>query len=166
MEAIKQHADLREHLLRLLRAHDRKAISSLALADCLGSINDSVHRTPGLTTVGPRSIVAWRYRKQGLFGGGGGQQFYTGTVRDRSSGVLPAIANGQNLSGLIEALGPYHRRFMEAFAAKQPIPTLGSDEANALVANIPSKPDRKLDRGQGAPGPAGWQFAPTGDGVS
>lgn len=138
MAILRAKPDLIRLLVSLLRAHDRKAISSLAMADFLATINDHVHRAERIS-VGRRSIVAWRYRK-----GGGAHQFYEGMAHDRHTGVIPTIMKGQNLSGLIEALTPHHQQMMKAHAARKPLPKLSQDEADALMAQIPIRPDRKL----------------------
>lgn len=143
MDAIKGRPELRRLLVSLVRAHDRKAISSLAVADAFASVSHTVHLS-GDSTVGPRSIVAWRYRKAGLFGGGGGHQFYTGTERDNSTTVLPTIANGMNVSGLIALLAPVFQRTIDAMAAGKPNPEIDRNEMDALTARVPMRPDRKL----------------------
>lgn len=98
-------------LLNRLDAHDRKALSSLAMADYLAKLNNTVHlemRSNGNNSVGPRCIISWRFRKAGIHEGGGGHQFYTGEVRDAASPALPSLVThlGARLDILLEAMTP------------------------------------------------------------
>lgn len=127
--------------LKLGSAHDRRVISSYTMSDQLAVLNDSVHSVD--ETVGNRCIIAWRYRKNGVHGGGGGHQFYTGTRRDSSSTMLPTIAAGMNVSGLIELITPFLNRTMDKLASDQPVPD-DKDEINAALRNLANVPDKKL----------------------
>jgi hypothetical protein len=96
-------------LLRVIRANDRGKISALAVADHLASLNNEV--SLAIKSVGPRCIVAWRYRKGGgAQNGGGGHQFYTGTRRDEISPALPIIAGGWNIEYFSRVVMSHFRR--------------------------------------------------------
>src|ERR1700719_2001756 len=69
-------------LLRVVGAHDRGCVTSRGVADYLANLNNNVHLKIADKSVGPRCIVAWRHSKGGVHRGGGGQQFYSGTVPD------------------------------------------------------------------------------------
>lgn len=57
------------NLLRVVRASERGNASSRAVADHLAKLNDDVAIAD--ESVGPRCIVAWRSRKNGIHKGGG-----------------------------------------------------------------------------------------------
>jgi len=130
-------------LLRLVRAHDRGQLPPLVVADHLASLNNEVHRQ--IPSVGPRCIVAWRYRSQGVVqNGGGDHQLYTGATREDASPALPLIGTGID----IRALGEFLVHLMsERFAARRagnPPPDLDEDELNAGLARVPDKPNENL----------------------
>jgi hypothetical protein len=129
-------------LLRIVNAHDRGSISALAVADHLAAINNDVGITDA--SVGPRSIVAWRYRKGGIQNGGGGHQFYTSTTRDRSSTSLPTIGNGMDITAVIDAIaGPTMQR-LEAMLRGESAAEVDEAEINAALAKLPEKWDEDL----------------------
>jgi len=130
------------NLLRILKANDRRKVSPLAIADYLAKRNNEVHQAD--KSVGPRCIVAWRFRKGGVHGGGGGHQFYSGQQRDSSSPSLPSIANGMVVNNLVEVLMPHMRDMWTAMLAGEPIPEPDSDEINAALARLPHEPDEDL----------------------
>jgi hypothetical protein len=130
-------------LLRIVRAHDRGQVPAGAVADHLASLNKEVHcriSRDGDKSVGPRCIVAWRYRKGGAHKGGGASLFYTGTTRDNGSNLLPIIAGGMDVAAISRILMP---RMIDAARAGKPIPPV-SDEIKEEWARLPDKPDEKL----------------------
>ncbi|HSG15108.1 MAG TPA: hypothetical protein VLE70_02145, partial [Anaerolineae bacterium] len=76
-------------VLRAVKAHDSRKLPALEVADHLATLNNKVHLDMADGSVGPRCVVVWRYRKDGVHGGGGGQQYYTGTQRDADNPSLP-----------------------------------------------------------------------------
>lgn len=131
-------------LLRMVRAHDRGQVSANTLAARLASLNNEVHVGIRDGSVGPRCIVAWRHRKNGVHKGGGGHQFFTGNERDSSSPSLPTIANGMDVSGLVEVMMPRTMKMFEAMREGRPAPEWDKDEINAELARLPDKPDEDL----------------------
>src|SRR6185437_14971228 len=93
-----------------VKACDCGKVSDYLVADRLAALNFEVYEAlkkswgPDKDTVGPRSIVVWRSRRDGPRKGGGGQQFYTETTRDRDSPGVPAIANGMDSHALATIL--------------------------------------------------------------
>jgi hypothetical protein len=129
-------------LLRLLRAYDRRRVSSHAVADYLASLNNEV--SANVRTVGPRCIVAWRNKRKGVHAGGGGHQFYTGATRDASSPLLPTIGNGMDIRALMQTMMPRYKKAFEALRLGDPPRELNKDQINADLARLPDKPDEKL----------------------
>lgn len=132
------------NLLRLVRAYDLRQVSSYTVADFLASLNDEVHLGVSDRSVGPRCIVAWRNRKEGVHKGGGGHLFYTGTTRDASSPILPTIANGMDVSALCRVLMPHTIKTLDAMRSGEQVKDLDQDELKAEVARLPDQPDEKL----------------------
>jgi hypothetical protein len=131
-------------LLHLVNANDRRRVSALAVADHLATLNYAVHLGIRDKTVGPRCIVAWRHKKEGVHNGGGGHQFYTNTTRDVASPSLPTIANGMDVEAIIGAMMPHMTEMLEAMRTGQPAKELNRDAINARLARIPEKPDEEL----------------------
>ena len=114
------------------------------MADYLANLNNEVHLGITDKSVGPRCIVAWRHRKEGVHNGGGGHQFYTGTTRDASSSSLPSIGHGMDIHSLIGVIMPRMTQMHEAFRSDQPAKEMDVDELNAKLALLPDKPDENL----------------------
>jgi hypothetical protein len=131
-------------LLRLLKAYDRERLSATVVADHFAALNYEVYGGLQDKTVGPRCIVAWRNGKNGARRGGGGHQFYTGTTRDAISPSLPTIANGMDISALLDVITPHTFRHLEALKTGQPLIELDKDQINAELARLPDKPDESL----------------------
>jgi hypothetical protein len=133
----------RRELLRLVRACDRGKVSPHAVADRLAGINIQVHQAE--PTVGPRCVVVWRHRKQGVHKGGGAHQFYNGAMREHDGldGSLPTIANGGDISALLRAIMPQMMEQMEALRAGKTM-DLDKDKMNAELAKLPDTPDERL----------------------
>jgi hypothetical protein len=131
-------------LLRMVRANDRGQISALSVADHLANLNNEVHKGISDKSVGPRCIVVWRNRRGGVHHDGGGQQFYTGTIRDPNSS-FPSIVNGMDMQALVGAHMPLLMKSVEAILAGQPPKQLLNDEeVKEAVALLPDKPDERL----------------------
>lgn len=131
-------------LLRVVRANERGKVSPRAVADYLAKLNYDVHLAATDKSVGSRCVVAWRFRKGGVQDGGGAHRFYTGPREDASTPPLPTIANGLDVSALVEVQMPYVRKMFEAMLAGNPAQELDKDEINAAVARLPDKPDETL----------------------
>ena len=133
----------RRELLRLARACDRGKVSPHAVADSLAAINFRVHHSE--PTVGPRCVVVWRHRKQGVHKGGGAHQFYNGVARehDGPDGQLPTIANGGDISALLRVIMPQMMEQMLAFRDGKPL-EIDKDKMNAELAKLPDTPDERL----------------------
>jgi hypothetical protein len=89
-------------------------------------------------------VVAWRYRKDGVQKGGGGQQHYTGTARDGNSPALPTISCGTDVTAVIDVMMPHMSGFLEALQKGQPAPEPDVEKINAELARRPWTPDEKL----------------------
>jgi hypothetical protein len=131
-------------LFRLIRANDRKQASSYAVADHLATLNYEVHLGVSDNSVGPSCIVVWRNRKEGIYKGGGAHQFYTGTTRDVDIPSLPKIANGVDISAVIDVLTPRLFPILQAMQGGEPANSLDEDELNVELARLPDKPDEIL----------------------
>lgn len=131
-------------LFRVVRASDRGNVSPYAVADHLVILNNNVHLAVTDKSVGPRCVVAWRFRKGGVQNGGGGHQFYTGPKRDASSPSLPTIGNGMDVNSLVGVLMSHMKNPFEAMRAGEPAQELDKDEINAALARLPDKPDEDL----------------------
>jgi len=131
-------------LLRVVRANDRGHVSPVAVSDHFASLNSEVHLGIRDKSVGPGCIVAWRYRKGGVYNGGGGHQFYTGTIRDSSVPCLPTIAGGMDIQALLSVEMPrFNKRLAAMLAGEQPVEE-NKDAINAELARLPDKPDENL----------------------
>jgi hypothetical protein len=129
-------------LLRVVKACDRRKVPESAVAAYLANLNNKVHLTD--KSVGRRCVVAWRHRKGGVRNGGGGHQFYTGTVRDASSPALPTIGCGTDIVALFAAMKPRWTETIEALHGGQPPKEWNKDEINAVLARLPDIPDETL----------------------
>ncbi len=134
----------RRDLLRMIKAHDRGQVSAKAVTLHLAGLNKKVHA--GITdgSVGPRCIVAWRNKKNGVHKGGGGHRSFTGTEQDATTPSLPTIANGMDMTAISEVIMPQMVRLFEVADKGGPLPQLDKDEINAELARLPDKPDERL----------------------
>ena len=128
-------------LLRLIRAHDRRQVSSDAVAAHLAGLNLEVHLGTRDGSVGPRCIVAWRNRKGGIHKGGGACQFFDKNERERTDKYVPEISNGRDIIAVIEALTP---GVMMGIKSGRPTSEWDWDATDAKLARLPTKPDEKL----------------------
>jgi len=131
-------------LLRVVRAHDLRKVSPFAVADHLAKLNLEVHQRLADKSVGPRCIVAWRNRKSSGQGLGGGQQSYTGTLRDAHSPSLPTIAGEFDVQAVIGVSLPYFEEMFEAARRGDTTKEVDRDKMNADLARLPDKPDEDL----------------------
>jgi hypothetical protein len=131
-------------LLRLVNAHDRRRIGPLVVADWLARLSYRVHMGTRDGSVGPRCIVAWRYRQHSANGGGGGSQYYTRESRDSASPALPTIANGQDVRAIARVFMPYWMENISRMASgNAPLP-FDDDAINADLGQLPTDPDERL----------------------
>jgi hypothetical protein len=128
-------------LQRLVARHERNwdTVSAFTVADQLAALNAEV--AAKVATVGPRSIVMWRYREDSAMRrtNGGGHQFYSGKARERDSGSIPISANGIDVSGLAKAMMPLLLK--QARERNAAFDQRAMDEA---VAKLNEKRDDKL----------------------
>jgi hypothetical protein len=129
-------------LLRLIRSCDRGALQPDTVADHLAGLNSRVSRAE--RTVGPRCIVAWRHRKDGVHRGGGGHWCYTGSIRDPNSTLLPTIGCGMDVSAYISAMMPHVTGILTARLHGIPPPELDKCALDAALARLPADPDETL----------------------
>lgn len=131
-------AERLKSLKHLSRAHDRGVLSSLRFADELASLAFDTSRKE--TTVGPSSIVVWRYRDGRQFKGGGGHQFYRDGIRILGDASIPTISRGQDTIAMIDAILPHmldeHGRLKQN--------GIDSSAINAALRLLPYGPDDKL----------------------
>jgi hypothetical protein len=129
----------KRELLNLVNRHAEGKVSDLLIADHLAKLNCKARQGGRDRTVGPRSIVVWRRRPRG-----GGQQFYTGADRDRSSGSIPEIANGMDVRAIIGVfMGEFQRQLADQDHFSGGL-KFEMDELNRLIADVPDEPDEKL----------------------
>lgn len=131
-------------LLDMVKASDRAKVRPQAVADHLALLNFQVSSKMQDGTVGPRSIVVWRNRKEGIYRGGGGHSFYTESKRENSSPALPTIANGMDIEAIAGTLMPHTFKMMESLENGEPPPAFDEDEINSLLRNLPDTPDEEL----------------------
>jgi hypothetical protein len=140
-----KHKTWMRDLLRVLKAYDGGRLSANAVADHFAALNSEVYAGLVDKTVGPRSVVAWRNKKDGVHRpNGGGHRSYTGTTVDASMPSLPTIGNGMDVQAVISAMMPHVNRTFEAMRTGQPPSELDKDEINAELARLPDKPDEDL----------------------
>lgn len=130
-------------LLRMVKANDPGRVSPNAVADQMAKLNDDVHHAVQDGSVGPRCMVVRRWRKGGVQDGGGGQQFYSGKIRESSS-VLPSIWNGRDMKVLLGAIMPSFQESLRRRRSGESDPELDMDEVNRRLALLPEKPEEDL----------------------
>jgi hypothetical protein len=134
-------------LTRIVRAADRRQLAPHLVPKYFAQLNDKVQAAD--PNVSSRCIVAWRNRKGGVHKGGGSQEYFDGTARDRGGDgmLLPHISNGQDWAALIT---PFWEAMLENL--KQPWPPgdefpsleFDTDQMNNELAALPTGPDEKL----------------------
>jgi hypothetical protein len=112
------------------------------VADRFAKLNYQTHLAVLDDSVGPRSIVVWRRRRDPRYeGSGGGHQFYSGLDRE-STGSIPSIMNGMDVNSIVDVImGQYPPNFtFEEFRDLMP----NVEELNRLLRERPSEPDDEL----------------------
>lgn len=130
-------------LLRLVKAHDRRLIRPTVVADAFARINLHVANALADGTVGPRCIVAWRHRKQGVHKGGGGHQCYTGTERESNTPSLPMIGSGMDVQAITGAIMPLMMKQL-ANLRRGATPPVDGSAINEVLSRLPETPDETL----------------------
>jgi hypothetical protein len=135
-------------LRRLVRDHDLGKVSNDTIADQLAALNYEVHEElakRGDDSVGPRSIVVWRRRRDARKRNmGDGQLFYTGTGRDQHMPGIPTIINGNDLMALVGVFTEMVNRQVIGVDFDSIEINLDTDEMNRRLASLPDTPDDKL----------------------
>lgn len=131
-------------LLQLARASDQLELSPLKVADHLADINHEVHLNTLDGSVGPRCIVAWRHRKNGVHKGGGAHQFYSGKSRENPDAAIPTISTGTDLNAVIAAIMPFAKKDLKALMDGKPTEPFDKDGINEALSRLPDKPDEEL----------------------
>jgi hypothetical protein len=132
------------NLLDLVNANDHRRVSANIVADQLAKLNYEVHLGINDKTVGPSCIVAWRHRKDGIHKGGGGHQFYTGTIRDETTSHLPTIVNGMDIQPIAEITMNLATKVFETMKADKPPEEINLEELDEKLARLPNEPDENL----------------------
>jgi hypothetical protein len=122
------------------------------IADQLAGLNFEVYealkqsRGPDKETVGPRSIVIWRRRRDARPDRpGGGHLFYTGTSRDQAGTPgIPTIINGNDVIALASVFMEMVHPLLSAADFDPSTFNLDTDEMNKRLAALPDTPDDKL----------------------
>jgi hypothetical protein len=134
----------KRNLLRLVRANERGRVSPYVVADELAKLNNKVCLSMTDKSVGPRCIVAWRYRK-GDVKYNGGHQSYMDVQRDTDLLSLPSIAHGTDWDAVTRALWPHAIKMLESTRiGGSPPPQLDVGAINAVLARIQENPDENL----------------------
>jgi hypothetical protein len=110
------------------------------VADNLATVNHRVSQCD--PTVGDACIVAWRFRKGGVHGGGGGHQVFSGRTRARDVPALPSISQGMDIRALIETMKPFWTPVERE--GHMDLPDIDADAVNVELAKLPRKSDEKL----------------------
>jgi len=143
----RQDPTWRRVLFDLVKAHDRGKVRDHFVADHLAALNYEVHQALADGTVGPRSVVVWRGRRDGRPGQpGGAHQFYTGVDRDGANAPLPTISNGLDVQALLEVMWKQFTPLLgdPAAVVDESRFRFDTDEVNRQLAKLPEGPDEKL----------------------
>jgi hypothetical protein len=114
------------------------------MADILAHLNHETYQATADKSVGPNCIVAWRYRKEGRFKGGGGHRHYSRTTVDSNSPALPSIMTGFDMVALSNVLMAHSFPRLEALLKGKTAPETSLSEINAALARLPHVPDENL----------------------
>lgn len=131
-------------LLRMVRAYDAGKVQAETVADHFAKLNFEVHKHTLDKTVGPRCIVVWRNRKNGIHKDGGGMQHFTSIVRDKGPLSLPNIARGTDIVAVIDVLMPGMLRTLDELRTGKPVSEVNRIEVNEALAKLPEGPDEQL----------------------
>ncbi|WP_162918246.1 hypothetical protein [Taklimakanibacter deserti] len=133
----------RRPLLRLVRSYDKGKVHARTVADQLAKLNDEVHNGTPDGTVGPRCVVVWRNRVDGIYQGGGGHQFFISGKREREKPPLPSISCGMDVEAVFNALLPHMKEHLSAALKGKPT-AVDEAQIHADLAKLPDKPDERL----------------------
>jgi len=136
----------KRNLLNLIKAHDTGRISANAVSGYLAGINHAVHLATKDGTVGPKCMVAWRYRKSGAHtprGHASSHQYFTGTTRESCGVSIPSIGGGLPMNKVFEVFMSHAVKGWEGIRAGGP-PQIDDDALTADLNKIPVKPDEDL----------------------
>ncbi|HWA57368.1 MAG TPA: hypothetical protein VG692_08950, partial [Gemmatimonadales bacterium] len=128
-------------LLRLIKSCDAGRCPPGAVAQHLASVCYQYHLTRPAGSVGPRSIVGWRFRRQGRFKGGGGHLAFTGLQRDTNNPPLPSIGNGMDIGALVNV---FMQHVQDLYKRNQTIEHIDSTAIDEALRKLPDSPDEKL----------------------
>jgi hypothetical protein len=135
-------------LRSLARDYDLGKVSNEAIADWLAALNHEVYEElakRGDESVGPRSIVVWRRRRDARKRDmGDGYLFYTGTSRDREMPGIPTIINGNDFMALVKVHTEMVHPLLTGVDFDPSKISLDTDEMNRRLAALPDTPDDKL----------------------
>jgi hypothetical protein len=137
-----QDRSWRRDLLNLIKKYEQGRVPERVVADRFAKLNYQTHLAVLDDSVGPRSIVVWRRRRDPRYeGSGGGHQFYSGLDRE-STGSIPSIMNGMDVNSIVDVImGQYPPNFtFEEFRDLMP----NVEELNRLLRERPSEPDDEL----------------------
>jgi hypothetical protein len=134
----------KRQLLKLTRACDAQRVEPKIVADFLASLNSKVCLSMDDNSVGPRSIVVWRHRKESTRKGGGGHQFYNGNTREAASGMLPTVSNGMDIQAIVQSIMPFIMSPISEHKEHGIAKDIDLDGINASLAKLPDKPDETL----------------------
>jgi hypothetical protein len=129
----------KRELFHLVRACDRGKIFPYAVADYMAKINLWVHEGEK-QTVGPRCVVVWRNRTQGIHKMGGAHHFYDGKERIRPDRQVSIIDCGIDVAAIVKTMMP---ATMAAFLATGSL-AIDMDKMNAKITKLPDKSDERL----------------------
>jgi hypothetical protein len=129
----------RRDIFRLIKACEHERIPPEIVATSLASLNLRVSRSdPG---VGPRCIVAWRFRDQArpprVVG-------FSEMVADKVTPRIAHITGGLDLAALTSAVLPFLSKSLRAMRSGSPDDAQGSSELEAVLRALPDDPDEKL----------------------
>jgi hypothetical protein len=144
----KKSRDWLRALRSLARDHDRGKISADVIADQLAILNFEVHQElakRGDNTVGPRSIVIWRRRRDARTDRpAGGTLFYNETSHDRNTSGIPTIVNGRDVMAIGKVLMEMFHPVLTDVGFDPSTIKLDNDEMNRRLAALPETPEDKL----------------------
>jgi hypothetical protein len=121
-------------LLRLMRAHEERRITSLAVATELAKLNWHAHENE--VTVGPNCLVQWLHRDRDDWERDRGTwfQFFDGPNLDRGGGMPPNLARGMDLRIIADSIMPQFLAASEAyFEGRDPPPEISPDAMNEYM---------------------------------
>lgn len=128
-------------LISLINAHDQNRISARSVARRMASMNVAISNTN--ESVGPRSIVAWRYPKQGRKRGGGGHAMFNGDAQENLTDAIPTISGGYDVAAITTVM--WHDMISSLKTHGIGSMRLGlSKEADEAIRSLPDTPDDSL----------------------